>query len=155
MIKTYEEFSSKYNDLSSIFEYEEEIDSFLDDIKDMCVGYEKKIHFSNILYCFFIKDYKNKKDEIDIFLEEIKSICKSINIKFNYKLDKFIFLNSMNDKLSYVFSTSIDVNLDYFFLDFCLKESITTSPFIYEDLLFRCASRLGLKYSKIYNEFGG
>lgn len=45
--------------------YEEQIDSFLYDLKDISLGSHKVIYQNQIIYCFCISNYKKKKDEIN------------------------------------------------------------------------------------------
>lgn len=89
-IKTYEVFKDwfkKKKEPVSILNYEDQIESFLDDLKDTCpyTNY-KTIDDKNIIYSFFIKDYNI--NDVKIYLEEIKSACKSIGINFK-KVDQY------------------------------------------------------------------
>lgn len=90
IIKTYEGFKEN----KPMEEYNDVIDSFLDDLKDISIGFHSTNFSHFIMYCFFIKNYKINKNEISIFLEEIKSACKSINIKFEN------FINSNDAKIN-------------------------------------------------------
>lgn len=90
-IKTHEVFKDWFKN-KSILDYESEIDSFLYELKDLSVGYEKFTLEKDILYCFIIRNYNSKEDEINIFLEEIESFTKSIDIIF------YAITNSYNYK---------------------------------------------------------
>jgi len=130
-IKTYEGFLEN----KCILDYEDQIDSFLDDLKDISIGfYKNPIRLpddsgynylnnpshktgslsipENIIYCFCIRDYDNKKKkyEVDIFLKEIKSACKSIG--FN------VYTNR-----DYYSDIKTGGQFNYIILDFCKKKS--------------------------------
>lgn len=136
-IKTYEVFKNWFKK-KSIEDYENNIEYFLDDIKDISFCYYKKTNYSNnsILYCFCFKDYESKKEEISMFLEEIQSACDSININF-YNGKKFYF---SDDRPAYILKTNINELVDYIILDFYLNNSSNCNNIIDD-----CANTFKLK----------
>lgn len=158
-IKTYEAYIDKQNDdylSDNLSDNEDNIDSFLDDLKDISLGFYKDINkrgywdpklssncstnksniIDNIFYAFAFKNYDNKKEEIDIYLEEIESACESINVKFKV-------VSYIPDKIKNMdFTTKTDRGeiINFIILDFhssyarTLKEEAYVTP-LYQLLL--------------------
>lgn len=109
-------FESENDDISY---YDELIDSFLDDMKDISMYKFIKNKINNsILYSFFIKNYDSKREEIKIFIEEIRSACKSENKNIKIYGDKyhsnFIFNNdSIYITLEFTFNNISSDNYNY------------------------------------------
>lgn len=134
-IKTYEGFLDLFKK-KFIFDYVDQIDSYLDDLKDISVGFYKYTHRDipeNIIYCFCIRDYKSKKYEVDIFLKEIKSACKSIG--FN------VYINT-----EYYSDIKTGGVFDYIVLDFGKKKSGIDFRYTLDTLISQLGIRTLCKY---------
>jgi len=113
-IKTYESWFNKKNKLCK-----ELVDTFLDDLKDISIeNYSETYDDSSISYCFFIKNYVDKKNEIDIFLEEIESICKSKKIVFKYITSIVLFNKLLLRPNNFFITSKLNENLDFIVLYF-------------------------------------
>lgn len=131
IIKIYEEFRHKKFSLKM----ENNIDSFLDDFKDISIYNYKELYNRDIIYCFCVKNYESKKEEIFIFLEEIKSACKSINVKFEALK---VIIKIKNDSLIGLKSNDETYIILQFFL-----EDFQEYVYTYRDIIVRCAVKLG------------
>lgn len=116
----------------------ENIDSFLDDIKDISIGYEKFIFTYQNIYLFAIKNYDSKKEEINIFIEEIKSACKSIGINVFVELNFYSKLKNS------------EIIINYIFLEFTFNEINATGSMFYNDLIIRLMYSLRIPIGNIY-----
>lgn len=124
-------FESENDDISY---YDELIDSFLDDMKDISMYKFIKNKINNsILYSFCIRDYKSKKYEVDIFLKEIKSACKSIG--FN------VYINT-----EYYSDIKTGGVFDYIVLDFGKKKSGIDFRYTLDTLISQLGIRTLCKY---------
>lgn len=144
-IKTYEGFKGK------IFDYEDQIDSFLDDLKDISIGSHKIIDKKTIVYCFCIRKYDEKFDEIEIFLDEIKSACKFNNINFMWCLNSYYsinYLSSLDKRVKLISNIRIksksNEDIDYIVLYFYNSKNISMNYFNWGvDAVEKCANKLG------------
>jgi hypothetical protein len=138
-IKTYEAFKNGFKPKisKSIEEYKEEIDSFLDDLKDISIGSYIIKYLDDYIYLSAIRDYDSKKEEINIFLEEIKSVCKSIGVNVFDELNYYAELKYNNEVINFI----------------VLKFSFNKLNYIsdvYIDLLYWLSSKIGLNIGNIY-----
>lgn len=141
IIKTYEVFKkwfAKPTKKIITSEDNENIDSFLDDIKDISIGYEKFIFTYQNIYLFAIKNYDSKKEEINIFIEEIKSACKSIGINVFVELNFYSKLKNS------------EIIINYIFLEFTFNEINATGSMFYNDLIIRLMYSLRIPIGNIY-----
>lgn len=123
-IKTYEGWFRKkkteiqsLKEITSILKYEDDIKSYVNDFEDISFYNEKISDDESIIYSFFIKDFKNKKEEIDIYIEEIESISNSNEILFYY-------INSYDDLNFSVKFKNSNEKITCILLIFAIKSNI-------------------------------
>lgn len=126
------------NDIS---DYDELIDSFLDDMKDISMYKFIKSDKSNnsILYSFFIKNYDSKREEIKIFIEEIIIACKSENKNIKIYSEK------------YHSNLRFDKNSAYITIEFTFNTS--SNNYIYRINLHELIRKLGFVSSTYFDPY--
>lgn len=126
------------NDIS---DYDELIDSFLDDMKDISMYKFIKSDKSNnsILYSFFIKNYDSKREEIKIFIEEIIIACKNENKNIKIYSEK------------YHSNLRFDKNSAYITIEFTFNTS--SNNYIYRINLHELIRKLGFVSSTYFDPY--
>ena len=131
-------FESENDDISY---YDELIDSFLDDMKDISMYKFIKSDKSNnsILYSFFIKNYDSKREEIKIFIEEIIIACKNENKNIKIYGEK------------YHSNLRFDKNSAYITIEFTFNTS--SNNYIYRINLHELIRKLGFVSSTYFDPY--